>query len=37
MNMKLENFPASQTSYLNLSNNNNRIIISELDKYIKID
>lgn len=35
--MKIDNFPIAQTSYLNMTNNNNRIIISELDKYIKID
>lgn len=35
--MKIDNFPIAQTSYLNMTNNNNRIIISQLDKYIKID
>ena len=32
--MKLDSFEIPQTSYLN---NNNRIIISDLDKYIKVD
>lgn len=32
--MKLESFEIPQTSYLN---HNNRIVISELDKYIKVD
>lgn len=41
MNMQIENIPMSQTFYLNnnsgSNSNSNRIIISELDKYIKID
>jgi hypothetical protein len=35
--MKVENLPIMQTSYLNANSNGNRIIISDLEKLVKID